>query len=210
MLHRKTTPCDHRERPDATVARPDPRVGKDGTVTRRRSLQRAVLVVLPTLLVGGCASAVPVTAAPHATDPACAALVLATPDSLGDGLSRRHTTAQATTAWGDPAIVLRCGVEPPGPTTERCVTVTSPDGPPIDWLVVQDDGSGASAAPTPGTPPTATAAPTATAWTFTTYGRVPAVEVDVPAAVALQRSTSFLDGLSTAIAAHTDHRRSCL
>jgi hypothetical protein len=162
--------------------------------------------VLPALLVGGCASAVPVEAATHATDPACAALILATPDSLGDGLDRRHTTAQATTAWGDPAIVLRCGVEPPGPTTERCETVTSPDGVGIDWLVVQDGAqatpSVAGAAPSPGD--------AAADWTFTTYGRVPAVEVHVPAAVAAGRSTNFLDGLSAAIAAHTQQRRSCL
>jgi hypothetical protein len=168
------------------------------------------LVALPALFVGGCVSAVPVTAATHATDPACASLILATPDSLGDGLDRRHTTAQATTAWGDPAIVLRCGVEPPGPTTERCETVTSATGPSIDWLVVQDDTSGATnptAGPTPGPTPDAG---TTTDWTFTTYGRVPAVEVFVPAAVAQQRSTTFLDGLSEAIAAHTDKQRSCL
>jgi len=188
-------------------------------VTRRKA-SLAALVALPALLVGGCASAVPVTPATYATDPACAALILATPDSLGDGLGRRQTTAQATTAWGDPAIVLRCGVEPPGPTTVRCETVTTADGLAIDWLVVQDDGTGgatagpaptasAAAGPTPGPTPS-DAAPGATSWTFTTYGRVPAVEVDVPAAVAQDRSTSFLDGLSAAIAAHTDHQRSCL
>ena len=152
-------------------------------------------------LVGGCASAVPVEAATHATDPDCAALVLATPDSLGDGLDRRHTTAQATTAWGDPAIVLRCGVAPPGPTTDRCETVSSADGPSIDWLVVQAGGGDGDT----------TAAPDeATDWTFTTYGRVPAVEVHVPAAVAEARSTTFLDGLGAAIAAHTEQQRSCL
>lgn len=173
----------------------------------RPRLARAWIVV-PALLVGGCASAVPVDPATHATDPACAALVLATPDSLGNGLTRRHTTAQATTAWGDPAIVLRCGVEPPGPTTERCVTVQSAQGPSIDWLVVQDDGAGgATTGPTPTGQPTAGAAGD---WTFTTYGRVPAVEVHVPAAVAAARSTTFLDGLATAIAAHTQHQRSCL
>ena len=174
-------------------------------MTRRRLL-RVALVALPALLVGGCVSAVPVTAAAHATDPACASLILATPDSLGAGLDRRQTTAQATTAWGDPAIVLRCGVEPPGPTTVRCETVTSADGTSIDWLVVQDAAGGdATAGPTPGPTPGATSD-----WTFTTYGRVPAVEVFVPAAVAQQRSTTFLDGLGEAIAAHTDQQRSCL
>ena len=188
---------------------------------RRRTVQRACAVALPAVLVGGCASAVPVEAATHATDPACAALILATPDSLGDGLGRRNTSAQATTAWGNPAIVLRCGVEPPGPTTQRCETVTSPDGASIDWLVVQDDaGDDAGTAPTPtAAPAPTTAQPTptsgdeplgATDWTFTTYGRVPTVEVHVPAAVAAERSTTFLDGLGAAIAAHTQQQRSCL
>jgi hypothetical protein len=191
-------------------------VGQDGRVPNRRITARAWIVALPALalLVGGCATAVPVTAATHATDPVCAALILATPDSLGEGLSRRHTTAQATTAWGDPAIVLRCGVEPPGPTTERCVTVTSAVGPGIDWLVVQDDATGSATTgpttPVPSAGSTAGAAPGAGDWTFTTYGRVPAVEVHVPAAVAATRSTTFLDGLAAAIVAHTDHRRSCL
>jgi hypothetical protein len=166
-------------------------------------------------LAAGCSSAVPVSPATHATDPDCAALILATPDSLGQGLARRHTTAQATTAWGDPAIVLRCGVEPPGPTTQRCESVTSADGPSIDWLVTQDDGSAAgSAAPAAtigaGAPSTSTPGAAASDWTFTTYGRVPAVEVHVPAAVAADRSTTFLDGLGPAIAAHTQHQRSCL
>lgn len=149
-----------------------------------------VALVVLTGLLAGCASAVPVEAATHATDPDCASLILATPDSLGDGLDRRRTTAQATTAWGDPAIVLRCGIEPPGPTTTSCQTVTAPDGTSVDWLVVQDDATDD--------------------WTFTTYGRVPAVEVHVPAAVASERSTTFLDGLGAAITAHTDQQRTCL
>ena len=39
---------------------------------------------------------------------------------------------------------------------------------------------------------------------------LPAVEVHVPAAVAEARSTTFLDGLGAAIAAHTEQQRSCL
>ncbi len=150
-------------------------------------------------LLAGCVSAVPTDPATHATDPDCASLILATPDELGDGLHRRQTTAQATTAWGDPAIVLRCGIDPPGPTTERCETVSTPGGPSIDWLVVPDA-------------PEAEADPAiATDWTFTTYGRVPAVEVLVPATqVTQQRSSAFLDALGPAIAAHSEQRRSCL
>ena len=139
--------------------------------------------------VSACSSIVPVTVAPHATDPVCASVVLSLPASLGDGLARVDTDAQATAAWGEPrqAVVLRCGVEPPGPTTDRCESVTTPGGPTVDWVVVEDDGD----------------------WTFTTYGRVPAVELRVPAAVAAERSTSFVDLLGPAVA-RTVQERSCL
>lgn len=131
----------------------------------------------------------PVTVAPYATDPTCASVVLALPASLGDGLDRLDTDAQATAAWGDPraAVVLRCGVEPLGPTTERCQSVTTPQGPTIDWVVVEEDGR----------------------WTFTTYGRVPAVELAVPQEVTTQRSTSFVDLLGPAVAMAEQQRR-CL
>ncbi len=148
-------------------------------------------------LLAGCVAAVPVTAAEHATDPDCASLILATPDRLADGLDRRQTTAQATTAWGDPAVVLRCGLDPPGPTTDRCETVTTPGGPSVDWLVLPGDDEPATAG-------------AASDWTFVTYGRVPTVEVLFPAAVAASHSSSLLDQLGPAIAAHTEQQRSCL
>lgn len=141
------------------------------------------------LLVAGCSATVPVTVAPYSTDPVCASVVLALPDSLGESLDRVDTDAQATAAWGDPraAVVLRCGVEPLGPTTDRCQSVTTPQGPTIDWVVLEDMGD----------------------WTFTTYGRVPAVELVVPQAVAATRSTSFVDLLGPAVAL-TEQERSCL
>lgn len=139
----------------------------------------------------------PVTAGSAATDPVCAQIVLATPTSLGAGLDQVPTTAQASRAWGSAAapVVLRCGVTPPGPTTERCVAVQAAGGPSIDWLVVPDDST-ADAATVGGQ----------TSWTFTTYGRVPAVEVHVPASVAAARSTSFLDQLGQAISLATVER----
>jgi hypothetical protein len=141
-------------------------------------------------VLAGCASAVPAEVAPHATDPVCASVVLAMPDSLGDGLPQRDTTAQATTAWGDPAapVVLRCGVEPLGPTTEHCQTVETPGGPSIDWVVVEGDAGD---------------------WTLTTYGREPAVELHVPAQVVAERSTAFVDQLGPAVAL-TEQLRTCV
>lgn len=156
-------------------------------------IRRRLLLIAPVAGVAalaGCASVVPAEVAPDATDPVCASVVLAMPDSLGDGLPQRDTNAQATTAWGDTAapVVLRCGVEPLAPTTEHCQTVETPGGPSIDWVIVEDDDGG---------------------WTFTTYGRVPAVELHVPSQVAEERSTAFVDQLGPAVAL-TEQVRSCV
>lgn len=103
------------------------------------------------LVVSGCAGPVAdVEPAPEATDPACAEAMVVLPDTVA-GLERRETVSQSTAVWGEPsAVILRCGVPVPGPTTEYCVTANG-----IDW-VTRDDGE---------------------FWTLTTYGRSPAVEV---------------------------------
>jgi hypothetical protein len=185
-------------------------------VTRSPVVARRRALALTTLLVGapvlaGCSSAVTVAVAPHATDPLCASVVLALPDTLAD-LERSQTTSQATAAWGSgaDAVTLRCGVEPPGPTTEQCVTVETPAGPTVDWLVLADaeaaDGATPTATATPGEAPTTGADAD---WTFVTYGRDPAVEVHVPAAVVAERSASFLDALGVAVS-RVEATRSCL
>lgn len=102
------------------------------------------------LVLSACAPAVDVTPAKDAADPACAPMMVAMPDSLGDAKLRK-TNAQATAAWGDPSLViLRCGVNVPGPTTDSCVTVNG-----IDWVIKE------------GNP----------VWTLTTFGRDPATEI---------------------------------
>lgn len=117
----------------------------------RQSTALGVGVVAAGLLVAGCAAPVAdVEPAPEATDPVCAEAMVALPEAVA-GLERRETDSQATAAWGDPsAVILRCGVPTPGPTTEHCVTANG-----VDW-VTRDDGE---------------------FWTLTTYGRTPAVEV---------------------------------
>lgn len=82
----------------------------------------------------------------------------------------------------------------------------------IDWLVRADaepaDGSdGGTAGADPGADPATD--PGSSDWTFVTYGRDPAVEVHVPAEVVAERSTSFLDALSPAVA-QVEATRSCL
>ncbi len=105
----------------------------------------------------GCAHPVVVDAAPYAADPDCARVMIAMPEVVG-GLERVPTTSQATDAWGeDYTLVMRCGVEPPGPSTDECLAVESGDLT-VDWLIV-DEGD---------------------AWRTTTFGRSPAVELLVP------------------------------
>lgn len=177
------------------------------TLPRRATLPLVLMVAAAPL--AGCASSVGVPVAQDAANPDCARIVLQLPESLGDGLEQHRTTSQATSAWGDPTdpVTLRCGVEVPGPTTEQCVTVETAAGTAIDWLVRADaePADGATDGPTPGALPS----PGTSDWTFVTYGRAPAVEVHVPASVVAERSTSFLDALSPAIA-QVEAIRSCL
>lgn len=124
------------------------------------------------LILGGCAQAVALDPAPGANDPACAEVIIRLPDTVAD-LARRTTNAQSTGAWGDPAgVVLRCGVETPGPSLLPCITI---DG--VDWL--RDDSNDPM-------------------FIFTTYGRTPATEVAIDATLASGEST--LSDLSASVA----------
>ena len=198
----------------ARARRPaDPSVDRHQRVRTPRRIAATwagvALVGVPPL--AGCSQAVGIAAAPHATDPDCARVVLALPQTLGDDLERVRTSSQATAAWGstEEAVTLRCGVEVPPPTTEQCVTVQTASGSGIDWLV-QADAEPADAAPDPGASRSpGSSGARASDWTFVTYGRDPAVEVHVPADIAAERSTSFLDGLGTAIA-QVEATRACL
>ena len=136
----------------------------------------AVVAVLAGVLAG-CSQPVVVDPAPYAADPDCARVMLAIPESLG-GLEMRGTTSQATAAYGDEfVIVVRCGVEPPGPTTEGCTSVDVESGS-QDWLVV-DDGE---------------------QWRATSFGRSPAVEALIPKERADEAVGELLAELSGAAA----------
>ncbi len=120
-----------------------------------------------------CSQPVPFDPAPDAADPDCAAVVVRLPDEVA-GQDERETNAQGTGAWGSPAsVLLRCGVEPPGPTTLRCVSVDD-----VDWIIDESD---------------------APRYRFTTYGRTPAVEVIVDNDVVA--GTTAIADLSPAVAA---------
>lgn len=140
-----------------------------------------------TTALAACAPAVPIPAGPHAEVPICAYVLRSSPDKLG-GFSRARTTSQATTAWGQtPGVSLRCGVEVPGPSTDRCIRVTTAQGVEVDWLALEgDDPRIGSYAPQ-------------TSWTFITYGRDPAVEVVVDVSAAGDQPTAVLAQLAPAI-----------
>jgi hypothetical protein len=104
------------------------------------------------LLTTSCSSAVEVSAAPRADDPACRSVPWPAEVS---GRSRVATTSTSASvaAWGDPPIIARCGYDEVPPTTQDCVQV---DG--VDWVLRQlSNGSAA-----------------------TTFGTDPAIEVLVP------------------------------
>ena len=124
-----------------------------------------------------CSAPLVVDPAPYAADPRCASVMLGIPDELG-GLSMRATSSQATAAYGDEAtIVVRCGVEPPGPSDERCVAIDTPSAA-QDWLVSED----------------------ADAWVAVAFGRTPAMEVTIPKARADQAVGELLAQLGPASA----------
>ncbi len=121
-------------------------------------------------LLGACSQPVPLEPAADATNPDCAEIIVRLPDGI-DEHAQRETNAQATGAWGDPAaILLRCGVPVPGPSTLPCFTIKG-----VDWL------RDSSEAPV---------------YTFITYGRDPAVEVVIDGDRA---SSNALSALANAV-----------
>ncbi|WP_345802827.1 DUF3515 family protein [Microbacterium sp. AZCO] len=118
---------------------------------RVRSAGAVTALLVATAALAGCSSTVSLQAAPDANDPRCADVTVRLPQTV-DGQQRRWTDAQATGAWGDPAsVLLTCGVEPPGPSTLRCITVGG-----VDWLVDESESPH---------------------YRLTTYGRTPAVQL---------------------------------
>ncbi len=115
-----------------------------------RPLRLLAATAVAGLVLSGCSPAVDVAPAKDAANAGCAPMMVALPDSIGEAKLRK-TNSQATAAWGDPSlVVLRCGVNVPGPTTDRCVSVNG-----VDWVIKE------------GNP----------VWTLTTFGREPATEI---------------------------------
>lgn len=106
------------------------------------------------LLLAGCGGAVEVGVPDAADSPPCVAAAKHWPSALADLEVRETDPADpGVRAWGDPAIVARCGMPALGPTQEQCVVVDE-----IGW-VAEELGDGTR---------------------LTTYGYDPAIEVIVP------------------------------
>ncbi len=106
-------------------------------------------------MLSACSSnAVEVAVPSAATEPACLSATLLWPSSVS-GMPRRDTDPDSpgVAAWGDPAIIARCGVAALGPTDTECLEVNG-----VGWI------------------PTALSDGTR----FTSFGTDPAVEVLVP------------------------------
>ncbi|WP_426183405.1 DUF3515 family protein [Microbacterium sp. TWP3-1-2b2] len=149
-----------------------------------RRLAITAVILLGTALLGGCSTTVHLEPAEDANNPLCAevSVGLQNVGSIADK-DRRWTDAQSTGAWGDSgassAIILRCGVAVPAPTSElQCVTFEG-----VDWLV--------DASETP-------------FLRLTTYGRDPAVQLYIDTGAVSSNdviSTRALVGAITAIPA---------
>lgn len=123
-----------------------------------------------------------VDAAQDAANPDCAPAMLAMPGEISDQ-EQRETTSQATTAYGDPAaMIVRCGVTPPDPTTELCTRVNG-----VDWIIRETDEDNQ--------------------WQAVSYGRDPAFEATFDTTV-VPSSTALID-LSSAVST-VEQDRECL
>jgi hypothetical protein len=118
----------------------------------------AALGAAAVLVVAGCTDGtIEVSSAPRDGEPACASAAAAYPMEVS-GHARRGTNADgATQAWGDPAIIARCGFDALAPTEVQCIEV---DG--VGWIPEElSDGT-----------------------RFRSFGTDPALEVLVPKAYA--------------------------
>ncbi|UPL11969.1 DUF3515 family protein [Microbacterium sufflavum] len=151
---------------------------------RSRRLTAVAGAIALAAVVTGCSTTVHLEPADDANDPGCASVSVLLPDSV-DGFDRVWTDAQATGAWGDPTIVLRCGVEPPAPSALVCTTLGG-----VDWLVLDQEEERQR---------------------LVTYGREPAVEVIIRRgeqidfqSIVNTLSSSIQSGLAPATAQCTD------
>lgn len=150
----------------------------------------AVLVLLLGLTVSGCgdgAVGVDSFEVSAAGRKACPALLGDLPSRVADQPRRATTGSTYAAAWGEDAIVLRCGVGRPA-DYDKFAACQRADG--VDWFVperiIEDQGADV---------------------VMTTLGRSPAVEVTVPASY--RPTTAPMIDLAKVIKAHTREVSPC-
>lgn len=145
-------------------------------------------VALVAFAVAACGAVdVPDTSVSGAGREACASLVGALPDQVSDQPRRETSGNPLGAAWGDPAIVLRCGVGTPEGYDRFAGCQTVDD---LDWFV-----------------PTATIEDQDADVVMTTIGRKPAVEVVVPSSY--RPPDAVMVDVGRAIKEHTRVTRRC-
>jgi len=141
-----------------------------------------IALIASLVVLTGCQPTVNLRPAEFANTPECANMTVRLPDSVAE-LPRRAINAQATGAWGSPvAVIVRCGLPLPAPTTLPCVTVSG-----IDWL--RDDSD-------------------APRFRFLTYGLDPATEVIVDSEVV--SGTTVLTDLARAVGSQSAPVQACI
>lgn len=147
---------------------------------------RHVLIggALLALLLAGCAGSYDVDDFPTAqgTEVDCQALIADAPPRVADQ-DRLDVGNPVAAAWGDPEIVLRCGVEKPDALkpTSRCFDVND-----VGWL----------------------AETTADGYLFTTIGRTFHVSVEVPKSY--DPAADALADLATSVKKHDPEKDPCV
>jgi hypothetical protein len=119
---------------------------------------------------------------------ACREFLAAAPKSVADEARRTVTGSGYAVAWGDPAIVLRCGVDPPESAKgDPCFTRNG-----IGWTIpaAQADDLGADLV-------------------MTLAFRSPVVQVRVPAHYRPNAPADVMADLDAAVRAHTTARGKC-
>jgi hypothetical protein len=138
-------------------------------------VSRSALVLVAALLAGCSSAQIPAADPSPADQQACRTLVAALPLSL-DGHENTGRSEYAA-AWGDPRIVVKCGVPAPAAYEKTSEMVVIND---ISWFPEeQDDG-----------------------YEFTAMGRTPLVTVYVPDSYAPE--VNPLVDLAPAMAEHTE------
>ena len=146
-----------------------------------------------TLLAGCSAGPVPVSSpedVPAEDLETCRALLADVPDSLGDRERREVEPPDALgAAWGDPAIVMTCGGEPPALSPTALCEEANGVGYFVEDAPLRDQSIDV---------------------TLVTVGYDPIITVTVPAEQRPEGVAAAMAGLAAAVEEHTELVRECL